>query len=219
MCFGPVASFTSGAILTAAGTASIKAARSKKELLFAAFPLMFAAQQIIEGFIWLGVNDGPLLRWRRPLAGLFLFFAYVLWPVVSPLGIYLLEPQRKNRRVLTVFILTGAATACYLLWFGFHHHHHVTVMHHSIQYHIKKFSTLIGFLYMGSTYAPYLFSSHKGVRILGALNIVFAGISRYMYWVTFDSVWCFFAALLSAGIYFFIKGTWRPLSKFEQFVP
>ena len=130
----------------------------------------------------------------------------MLWPIVSPLAIYLLEPQRKNRRVLSVFILTGIATACYLLWFVFHFPHHVTVVHHSIQYHIKKFSTLTGVFYMGSTYAPYFFSSHKGVRILGVLNIIFAAIARYLYWKTFDSVWCFFAAALSVGIYFFLRG-------------
>ena len=212
MCFGPVASFTSGTILTAAGTATIKTTRSKKELLFAAFPLIFAIQQIIEGLIWLAVNDGPLQHWRKPLAALFIFFAYLLWPVISPLSIYLLEPQRKKRWILSAFILTRIATACYLSWFAFHHHHHVTVVHHSIQYHIKKFSTLFGFFYLGSTYAPYLVSSYKGVRILGVLNIIFAAISRYLYWVTFDSVWCFFAALLSAGIYFFIRSLHRGIA-------
>ena len=205
MCFGPVASFTSGAVLTAAGTATLKTTRSQKERLFAAFPLLFAAQQFIEGLIWLGVNDGPLLNWRKPLATLFLVFAYALWPVVSPLGIYLLEPQKKNGRILSVFILAGIFTACYLFWFVFHYPHHVMVVHHSIQYHVKKFSTLIGFLYLGSTYVPYLFSSYKGVRILGVLNMIFAGIARYVYWKTFDSVWCFFAALLSAGIFFFLR--------------
>ncbi|HTL46640.1 MAG TPA: DUF6629 family protein [Verrucomicrobiae bacterium] len=210
MCFGPTASFTSGALLTAAGTATLKTTRSKKELLFAAFPLAFAVQQIIEGLLWLGVNDGPLEQWRKPLAALFLFFAYLVWPLISPLGIYLLETQKKNQRILSVFIPIGIATACYMLWFIFHYDHHVTVVHHSIQYHIHKFANFVGFLYLGATYAPYLFSSYKGVRTLGVLNIIFAAISRYMYWVTFDSVWCFFAALLSIGIYFFLRWLHRP---------
>lgn len=204
MCFGPAASFTSGALLTAAGTAALKTSPSKKELLFASFPLVFGVQQIIEGFVWLSVNGGPLYAWQKPLAGAFLFFAYLFWPVFSPLAIYLLEPKKINRRVLSFFILTGAATAAYLLWFVFHHDHHVSVVNHSIQYHVKKFSTLTGIFYLGSTYVPYLVSSYKGVRILGVMNIIFAAIARYMYWKTFDSVWCFFAAVLSAGILFFL---------------
>ena len=100
MCFGPVASFTSGALLTAAGTVTIKTTRSKKELLFAAFPLVFGVQQIIEGFIWMAVFEGgPLHQWLKPLSALFLFFAYIFWPVFSPLAIYLLEPQKKKQTV------------------------------------------------------------------------------------------------------------------------
>ena len=205
MCFGPVASFTSGAVLTAAGTATLKTTRSKGELLFAAFPLIFGVQQIIEGFIWMAVNQGPLQRWLNPLTAMFLFFAYLFWPVFSPLAIYLLEPQKKNKRILSIFLLMGIATAAYLLWFIFHYDHHVAVAHHSIQYHIHKFPTFIGVLYLGSTYMPYLISSYKGVRILGLLNILFAAISRFFYWVTFDSVWCFFAALLSIGIFIFLR--------------
>lgn len=205
MCFGPIASFTSGAILTAAGTATLKTTRSKKELLFAAFPLLFGIQQIIEGLIWLGVDGGPLLAWRRVLAGMFLFFAYLVWPVFSPLALLLLEPQKKNKRILLLFLLTGIATAVYLMWFIFHFDHHVTVVHHSLQYHIKKFSTTTGVFYLGSTYLPYLFSSYRGVKILGVLNIIFAATARYLYWTTFDSVWCFYAAALSIGIFFFLR--------------
>lgn len=205
MCFGPVASFTNGAILTAAGTATLKTTRSKKELLFAALPLVFGAQQMIEGFVWMAVNGGPLHHWLKPLAALFLFFAYLFWPIFSPLAVFLLEPQEKNKKFLTLFVLIGIVTAFYLSWFVFHYRHDVTVAHHSIQYHVHKFANFIGFLYLSATYGPYLISSYKGVRTLGVLNIIFAAISRYLYWVTFDSVWCFFAAALSVGIFFFLR--------------
>ena len=205
MCFGPVASFTSGAVLTAAGTATLKTTRSKGELLFAAFPLIFGVQQIIEGFIWMAVNQGPLQRWLNPLTTMFLFFAYLFWPIFSPLAIFILETQKKNKRILTFFVFMGIGTAFYLAWFLFHFQHDVTVVHHSIQYHVHKFANFVGFIYLGSTYLPYLFSSHKGVRYLGVANMIFAGISRYMYWVTFDSVWCFFAAILSVGIFFVLR--------------
>ena len=209
MCFGPVASFTSGAILTTAGTATLSVTRSKKEILFAAFPLVFGLQQITEGLVWLGVNNGPLLNFRMPMAALFLFFAYIVWPIISPLAIYLLETQKKNKRILSIFILTGIVTAAYLAWFILHYHFHVTIVRHSIQYHTAKFGPLIAVFYLGSTYAAYLFSSYKGVRILGVLNIIFAVIARIMYQKSFDSVWCFFAALLSAGIFLFLLSLHR----------
>lgn len=213
MCFGPTASFTSGAVLAAAGTATLKNVRSRHELLFAAFPLLFAAQQTIEGFLWLGVKGGPLAPWTRPLTAAFLFFAYLVWPVFSPLAVYLLEPERKRKQILSVFIFMGIATAVYLAWFFFTYPHEVTVVHHSLRYHIKKFSTTNGVFYLGSTYVPYLLSSHKGLRVLGMLNIIFAAISRAIYWKTFDSVWCFFAALLSLGIFFFLRSRHQETGK------
>lgn len=207
MCFGPVASFTSGAILTAAGAATLKtaSARSKKALLFAAFPLIFGVQQIIEGLIWLGVDNGPLVNYRKPLAAVYLFFAYLVWPIISPVAVYLLETQKTNKRILSVAILMGFSAAIYLLWFVFTYDFKVEIIRHSIQYHVQKFTPLIGVLYMGSTYASYLCSSHRGIKILGAVNIIFAVIARAYYRKTFDSVWCFFAAILSLGIFFFLR--------------
>ncbi len=209
MCFGPVASFTSSAVLTTAGAATLKTTRSRKELLLAAIPLLFGIQQAIEGLLWLAVKDGPLRDWKGPLSTAFLFFAYLVWPLVSPVAVWLLEPKEKNRKILSFFILLGIGTAIYMLWFYFHFNHEVTVAGHSLRYHSKKFASFVGFIYLGSTYVPYLLSSHRGMVILGIANIIFSGISRYYYWVTFDSVWCFFAAALSLGIYFFLRSLHR----------
>lgn len=207
MCFGPVASFTSGAILTAAGTVTLKTAssRSKKALLLAAFPLIFGIQQIIEGIVWMGVNNGPLVNWRKPAAAAFLFFAYLVWPIASPIAIYLLETKKRNKLILSAAILMGIGSAVYLLWFVSTYDFKVEVIKHSIQYHVQKFTPLIGALYLGSTYGAYLCSSHRGIRILGVLNIIFAAFARAYYRKTFDSVWCFYAALLSIGIFFFLR--------------
>ncbi len=216
MCFGPVASFASGAVLTGAGTVTLKTARSKNELLLASFPLFFGIQQIIEGFVWLSIRGHAFAAQLKLFSAAFLFFAYNFWPVFSPLAILLLEPDKKRKRLLAVFFLLGIITAVYLAWFFFHYDHTVTVVHHSIQYHVHKFANFVGFMYLGATYVPYLISSYRGIKILGVLNIIFAAVSRYMYWKTFDSVWCFFAALLSIGLFIFLRSqhkTVGPASK------
>ncbi len=205
MCFGPIPSFASSAVLTTAGAVTLKTTRSRNELVIAAFPLLFGIQQFIEGLIWIGVKGGPLQAWLKPLTAAFLFFAYLIWPIISPIAVYLLEPDLKRRRILSVFILMGVGTAMYLAWFFLQYPHEVTVVGHSLRYHIKKFSTLNGFFYLGATYVSYLISSHKKLCALGVINIIFAGFSRWIYWKTFDSVWCFFAALLSVGIFFFLR--------------
>jgi hypothetical protein len=52
MCFGPVASFTASGVLLFLGTAVLRNIRSRKEFLFAAFPILFGLQQAIEGLLW-----------------------------------------------------------------------------------------------------------------------------------------------------------------------
>ena len=53
ICFGPVASFTASGLLTSIGALILRNVQKKRELLFAAFPAIFALQQFIEGVLWL----------------------------------------------------------------------------------------------------------------------------------------------------------------------
>lgn len=59
MCFSAPASFALSGILTGFGAASIKQSSSRSRRLFAAIPLLFAAQQAAEGIVWLTVGGDP----------------------------------------------------------------------------------------------------------------------------------------------------------------
>ncbi len=205
MCFGPVASFTSGAILTVAGAATLKSVRSKKELLLALFPLLFEAQQIIEGFIWLAVEDGPLQRYQHPLTMAFLFFAYLFWPIFSPLSVYALEPEKKHKRAMLILLALGILTCAYLFRMILIYPPTVTVFNHSLRYQTQDRPGPLILLYLGATFVPYLISTYRPLVFLGVLNIIFCGITYYFHARNFDSVWCYFAAALSSGIFFFIR--------------
>jgi hypothetical protein len=66
MCFSATASFTAGAVLLGVGALTLRSAltsRQRHVLPFAAIPLLFAIQQLIEGVIWLTFRvDAPLLN-------------------------------------------------------------------------------------------------------------------------------------------------------------
>jgi len=63
MCFSATASFSAGAVLRGIGALTLKAARRPCEWPFAAIPLLFAIQQLIEGMIWLTFSaDASLLN-------------------------------------------------------------------------------------------------------------------------------------------------------------
>ena len=66
MCFSAEVSFTAAGVLGALGAVCIGQASRLREKPLAAIPLLFAAQQALEGFIWLsplhGGHVGFLLR-------------------------------------------------------------------------------------------------------------------------------------------------------------
>ena len=93
MCFSASASFIAGTSLCAVGVATLKRAESRAELPFAAIPLLFGMQQLIEGVIWLTFShDAPLLK--QVMTYLYSGFSHVLWPMYVPFAVGLLEAVR-----------------------------------------------------------------------------------------------------------------------------
>jgi hypothetical protein len=67
MCFSASASFIAGGALTAVGVVTLKKTENKKEIPFAAIPLLFGIQQLIEGVIWLTLrHHAPELNMLLP---------------------------------------------------------------------------------------------------------------------------------------------------------
>ena len=107
MCFTATASFSAGTVLVGLGILTLKAARFKSELPFAAIPLLFAIQQFSEGLLWLTfLHSAPLLN--VVMTYVYSFFSHVLWPIFLPLSVLLIEPPGRRHLVLTVFLAIGA---------------------------------------------------------------------------------------------------------------
>ena len=214
MCFSATASFTAGAVLLGVGALTFKAAQRPRELPFAAIPLLFAIQQLIEGVIWLSFStQAPLLK--TVMTQVYSFFSHVLWPIYVPLAVLLMEPVEKPRRALFMSAYAGLAVGLYLLYMllAFPVVSRPTGQH--VEYVSPHFFAAVTMtLYLlASTVSPML-SSHAMVRVFGVLALLSFGAAYYFYAIWFISVWCFFAALLSAviGLHFLprfngLKGT------------
>ncbi len=61
MCFSATASFTSSAIISVMGIATLARVNHPREWLFASIPLLFAFHQFAEGAVWLGLMHGGAL--------------------------------------------------------------------------------------------------------------------------------------------------------------
>ena len=201
MCFSATASFSAAALLLGIGALTLKSASRPRELPFAAIPLLFAVQQLVEGVIWLTFSrEVPLLN--SVMTHVYSFFSHVLWPIYVPLAVLLLEPTGWRRRTLVAFAAVGVAVGAYLLYvlLAF------PVVSRPISQHIEYVSphflaAVTMALYLVSTALSPLLSTHRMVQVFGVLALLSFGAAYAFYASWFISVWCFFAALLSAVIY------------------
>ena len=214
MCFSATASFSAGAFLLGIGTLTLRSAMAAHQpwaLPFAAIPLLFAIQQLIEGVIWLTFRvDAPLLN--SVLTHVYSFFSHVLWPVYVPVAVVLMEPAGWRRRGLIALVAAGAAVGAYLLYVlvAFPIVSRPTGQH--IEYVSPHFFAAVTMtLYLLSTAVSPLLSTHRTVVVFGALALLSFGAAYAFYATWFISVWCLFAALLSAVVYFHfgVREPWR----------
>lgn len=183
------------------GALTLRAARSSRELAFAAIPLLFAIQQLSEGVIWLTFRyEAPLLN--AVMTHVYSFFSHVLWPAYVPVAVFLIEPFGWRQRALVGFVAAGMAVGLYLLYFMvvFPIVSRPTGLH--IEYVSPHFfATTVMMLYLLSTTVSPIISTHRMVRVFGVLALLSFCAAYYFYATWFVSVWCFFAAILSALVY------------------
>ena len=205
MCFSATASFSAGALLLGIGTLTLKATRRRRDLPFAAIPLLFAVQQLSEGVVWLTFSrDAPLLN--MVMTHVYSFFSHVLWPAYLPVAVLLIEPvesPQRRRRMLFALVVAGLAVGAYLLYVLAAFPVVSTLAGQHIEYVSPHFfGVAVMTLYLLSTTVSPMLSAHRAVQVFGVLALLSFGAVYYFYTNWFISVWCFFAALLSAVVYF-----------------
>jgi hypothetical protein len=203
MCFSATASFSAGAFLLGVGTLTVMTALDtdqRRDLPFAAIPMLFAIQQLIEGVIWLTfTEDAP--RLNAVMTQVYSFFSHVLWPIYIPVAVLLMEPRGWRHRALNAFVAAGATVGAYLMYalVAFPVVSKPTGQH--IEYDSPHFFAAVTMtLYLLSTVISPLLSTHRMVQVFGALALLSFGAAYAFYATWFISVWCFFAALLSAVV-------------------
>jgi hypothetical protein len=166
-------------------------------LPFALIPVLFGAQQLVEGALWLTLPDeAPQLN--AILAHFYSLFSHVLWPIYVPIAVLLLEVVPWRRKVLAGIALAGAAVGLYLMYFLIAEPIEARVVGRHIAYLSPHFFVVpVMVLYVLGTCVSAFLSSCGTIRWFGVATFVslVAAYAFYAFW--FISVWCFFAAILS----------------------
>lgn len=210
MCFSATASFAAAAGLVPLGAVALARCRrhDRDDLMpLALMPLFFAAQQAMEGVVWLGFDQGVLEGLPRLAALAYVFFAFAFWPGWIPflalrLGI---SPAGWRRRSLLLLQALGLLLAL-LLWLP------LALQPDRVQPVLLQGSIDYGatLLFDGGplVYGRYLYAAVIGLPLLllpsarlrgFAIALLASGLAAdWLHRATFASVWCYFSAVLSA---------------------
>ncbi len=210
MCFSAEVSFGAGAVITAIGVASFRKAKTTPQQLFACIPLFFAVQQFTEGALWLALDDPSGSELNSWLSRMFLLFAWVIWPAYIPLTMRQLETNDLRRRILTVFLVIGAAVSLLHIYHLVFQHIYARIDGSHIRYlmdYQPKYPWVMGICYFIAIVLSLFVSTAKRMVYLGmmVLTTFLITVSFYEHFHQI-SVWCFFAAITSLMVLWVLDG-------------
>lgn len=129
-------------------------------------------------------------------------FSHVLWPVYVPFSVLLLESTPWRKRVLSVFLAIGAGVGVFLLYILARFPITSQTVGGHIVYVSPHFYILVVMgSYLAGTCISMFFSSHRVVVAFGVVALLSFILAYAVYTTALISVWCFFAAILSALVY------------------
>jgi hypothetical protein len=201
MCYSAEASFIASGVLAGAGVAISRLPKEKASLPLSLIPAIFAAHQFIEGVIWLE-QDKVLPEKILPVAVLaYGLIAFVLWPIFIPFAVYPLESEKRRKQLIRFCQAVGVLAGGFYLVRIFQTPISVTANCCNLTYYVDAPGKLFGPYFLAVS-VPFLASSHRSLVLFGMCVVASCAAAVYITSNdSFPSVWCFFAAFMSALLY------------------
>jgi hypothetical protein len=215
VCFSATANFVGSTVLAGVGVVTLTKVKHRRELLFAALPVLFAIHQFIEGFVWLGLDGILSPKVAHNMGAAFMLYAQGLLPFILPLSVILFEVDAKSRRRMQPFLILGTLTALYILWALTAYPTQVFVKGNSIVYINQATNNeAVAVFYVIVTCGSLLFSKIKDMVIFGIANLAILLLVMAFKRYAFTSLWCAYAAVASVIIlaYFWKSFKIRPFA-------
>lgn len=209
MCFSANASFGSGVVLGLIGISTLRKTSGSSQRAIALIPLIFAVQQIAEGFVWLSMINGGFSSWRAVFPYIFLTFSHIIWPVWMPLSVLILENGRKRKNILRVLFFGGLLLAAYHVFSLSFFRVSARVDQHHIQYFIDQPAWMrlpSNVLYGSAAILPAFVSSVRRMWWLGLFLLLSYLFTYFFFHHYIVSVWCYYATFISIVIYLVLSG-------------
>src|ERR1035437_3898433 len=215
MCFSAGASFAGGVAISAIGVATIMKVHKPSQIVFASIPLFFGFQQFVEGSMWMILQHPEFSRYQSPFMYTFLLMAQVFWPMMIPLAVLSMEVNKKKKKWLWILLSAGLTLSLYYIFcmVTFHSTPQISGYHILYMDDSPKIVTFIAFIfYLITSITPLFISSIKRTHLLGTLMSLSCLVTIIFFTHYLTSVWCFFAALISAVIYWILSDSKKEYS-------
>ncbi len=202
MCFSAEADFVTGSVITGIGLATLAKVEEPRELALGVLPLAFGLHQIVEGFVWLGLH-GSISQQATDLAvHLYVAFAWVVLPVLVPVGMLCITRSPQRRRMMATFVGIGALVSTYLGWALINNDISGRIAGHTVEYGgAGGYATMATVLYVVATCGPPLASSQPAIVWFGIVNLGAVAAIALVQAEGLTSLWCGWAAVVSVLIY------------------
>jgi len=209
LCFSAEADLLAAVAVGCIGIDAVRHVDRREELPLACLPLVLGAHQLVEAFVWWGLEDRVPYGVGRAAIWIYLVIAFGVIPVMVPAAVAALEPE-PNRRRMAAFTALGGAVAMVLLFAVLRGPVVAQIQGHHIAYSVDlRHGGLIVALYVVATCGPMLMSRHRHVRVFGAVNLVAAATLTWVASSAFISLWCLWAAVTSGAIALHLRHTHR----------
>jgi len=205
MCFSATGSFGVAAVIAGIGAVAVTQDKPRSHRMLASVPLLFAAQQVAEGVVWMTIGHPA----EAPLHGiavtLFLGFALVCWPMWVPTCLFVAERDARRRRILGALSVIGVVVGLYASLLLVRGPPTAHVAGHSLAYSYgDRGPAVMLALYLPGyalpTVVPFFVYTISRAKIIGTV-LLFSLVATFMIERrALASVWCFFAAILSVLI-------------------
>jgi uncharacterized protein DUF6629 len=207
VCFSAQADLVGGVVVGAIGVDVVRHVdRRYDHLMLAALPLLFAAHQLDEAFVWWGLQGHVGSGAGRAAMWIYLVFAFVVLPVYVPTAVWAVEPPGRRRLIILPFIGLGVVVSGVLLDAMVRGPVTAALGHYHLSYGIGLHSgTLVVAAYVVATCGSLLFSGYRDIAIFGIVNLVAVALLARLEIDGFASLWCGWAAITSGAIAVYLR--------------
>ena len=192
MCFSAPADIVGGTLVAAIGVDAYRHLRGRSShLLLATLPVLLGVHQLVEAFVWWGVEGHVPQAVGRVALWIYLLIAFVVLPIFVPFAVLTLEPTAHRRWHMAPFVALGAGVSAVLLAAMLHTPIDVAAHPYHLTYTVQlSHGGLVVALYVVAICGALLFSGYRHIAIFGLANLAAVALLARLTLDGFTSLWC-----------------------------